>query len=190
MENAIRQALLRVGEKINQRVIQRWGTIRNIQGKAYAKDPRVDAMVKNTIKLHLSYGGQKAWVAELGRGSLMDVSADNVWSKKYIASARFNKARLSPLNSKAKKFSIVSREPNSRYKDLDNVSHKATNKFPQSGFNLEYWTERYKTKPYRKYFTPTPPLKIIEDEVRLALPEIKEAIEQAATEYIRKKLLK
>lgn len=190
METVIKKVLLEMGEKINSRIMKRWGTINNIRGKAYAKDPRVSEMVKNKIKLHLSYGGQKAWVAELGRGSSMDVSEDNVWLKKYMRRKNFNIARLTPLNQKTKKFSIVSREPNSRYRDLDGVSHKATKKFPTAGFNLEYWAERYKTKPYRKYFTPTPPLKIIEDEVRLALPEIRDAIEQAAIEYIKNKLFK
>ena len=190
MENIIKKVLLEMGEKINSRVVKRWGTINNIRGKAYAKDPRVSEMVKNKIKLHLSYGGQKAWVAELGRGSEMDIGEDNVWSKEYMRSSNFNRARLSPLNRNAKKFSIVSRKPNHSYRDLDNVTHYATDKFPQEGFNLEYWAERYKTKPYRKYFTPTPPLKIIEDEVKLALPEIRVSIEQAATEYIKNKLFK
>lgn len=190
MEQAIKKVLLEMGEKINNRIMKRWGAINNIRGKAYAKDPRVGEMVKNKIKLHLSYGGQKAWVAELGRGSSMDVSEDNVWSKEYMRGSNFNRARLSPLNRNAKKFSIVSREPNHSYRDLDNVTRYATDKFPQEGFNLEYWAERYKTKPYRKYFTPTPPLKIIEDEVKLALPEIQAAIEQAAAEYIKKKLFK
>ena len=188
MERAIKKALLEMGEKINNRIMKRWGVIHNIQGKASAKKPQVEKIVNNIISLHLSYSGQKAWIAELGRGSLMNTRKDNIWSKEYVTSSVFNRARLSPLNRYAKKFSIVSREPKSKYRDLDGSTHIATDAFPQEGFNLEYWAERHKTKPYRKYFTPLPPYKIIEDEIEMALPEIKTAIENAVEEYVKKKL--
>lgn len=178
----------RMGKKINARVEKRWASVRSVQGKAYAKEPVFLNEVKDQIVMQLSYGGQKAWVAEYGRGSLMNTSKRNKWASRYKSAKVFNRARLKPLNAKAKKFSLVSRRPNESYRDLDGVVHTATDKFPRRGFNLEYWATKYQKKPYRKYFLPMNPLYIIENEVKMALPEIRVEIERAVKDYIRKKL--
>lgn len=188
MERAIKEVLDHMGKKINARVEKRWASVRSVQGRAYAKEPTFLNEVKNQIVMQLSYGGQKAWVAEYGRGSLMDTSKRNKWGSRYRNGRVFNRARLKPLNAKAKKFSLVSRAPNESYRDLDGANHTATKKFPMRGFNLEYWATRYQKKPYRKYFLPMNPLYIIENEVKMALPEIKTEIERAIKSHIQRKL--
>lgn len=188
MQQVIEDVLRRMGKKINARVEKRWNSIRSVQGKAYAKEPTFLNEVKDQIVMQLSYGGQKAWIAEYGRGSLMDTSKRNRWSSQYRNGSVFNRARLKPLNAKAKKFSLVSRKPSEVYRDLDGVTHTATDKFPSEGFNLEYWAARYQKKPHRKYFLPMNPLYIIENEVKMALPEIKAEIERAIKAHIQKKL--
>ena len=185
MEQVIKDVLIEMGKRINQRVVKRWMALNNIQGNAYANEPTFEQEIQDAITMTLSYGGQKAWVAEFGRGSLMADEPDNPFIKRYKNSVLFNKARLSPLNSRTKVMSIVSREPKSTYKDLDGNTHTATEKFPKAGFNLEHWAETGKA-PHRKYFKPSPPLYIIATEIKLALREIKTELQKATRRHITK----
>lgn len=188
MRQVVEDVLNRMGRKINARVVKRWKTLRSIRGESYALDPTFTNAVKDEIVMQLSYGGQKAWIAEYGRGSLMDKSKRNKWAGRYRSSAGFNQARLKPLNAKAKKFSLVSRDPKTSYRDLDGNTYIASDKFPMAGFNLEYWAENYVNKPYRKHFLPMSPLYIIESEVKMALPEIEAELEKGIRSYIKGKL--
>ena len=185
MEQVIKDVLIEMGKRINRRVVKRWRALNNIQGEAYANEPTFEKEIRSAIVMTLSYGGQKAWVAEFGRGSLMEKDDDNPFIKRYKRSTLFNKARLTPLNSKTKVMSIVSRKPNSTYKDLDGNTHTATDKFPKAGFNLEYWAETGKA-PHRKHFKPSPPLYIIATEIKMALPEIKTELQKAIRQHISK----
>lgn len=86
--------------------------------------------------------------------------------------------------------SVVSREPNKTYRDIDGNTYIATNKFPQEGFNLEWWASRSKGKPYRKEFAPLPPLHTAHDQIEAAIPEFSGAANKAIKEWLKHNLLK
>ncbi len=99
--------------------------------------------------------GQKAWILEFGRGSLMETSsAENPWLDEYVESSDFNKWR------KGNAFAITGREKGSKYYDLDGKGKNGgTEPFVSTGtlkgVNLEEW---HSTKEY----APISPMKVIQ----------------------------
>ena len=90
--------------------------------------------------------GQKAWILEYGRGSLMETnSAENPWLDEYVSSPNFNKWR------RGRGLAITGREAGEYY-DLDGNVHKSTGSL--AGVNLEEW---HSTKEYY----PISPMKVI-----------------------------
>lgn len=91
--------------------------------------------------------GQKAWILEYGRGSLMETSsAENPWLDEYVSSPDFNKWR------KGRALAITGREAG-EYRDIDGNIHKSTGTL--AGVNLEQW---HSTKVYY----PLPPMRVVQ----------------------------
>ena len=116
-------------------------------GKAQISALPAIADINGIITQQLVAMGQKAWILEYGRGSLMESSsAENPWLDEYVSSPNFNKWR------KTHGFAITGREKG-EYFDLDGTPLKSTGTL--MGVNLEEW---HSTKEYY----PIPPLKIIQ----------------------------
>ena len=187
LQDVISQVLLRYGKIINDRVVNKWRAYGEVTGNARALPPTIDNQIANTILLNLSYSGQKAWIVEFGKGSKLDKN-DNPFLEAYKKSANFNRTRLiGKLNSLTPDFAITSREPKSVYKDLDGKSHVASDKFPKAGFNLEYWIEKYHPELMNHFsFSPK---RIIQDEVKFAIPEITLELQKSCHNFMIESIL-
>lgn len=104
---------------------QEWSTISNIDGEANITDEEL-TIASDIVARSLCAWGQKAWIAEFGKGSLMDKSSsENPFLDDYLSGKsttdkekQFNKARLGHA------LSVVGR-PAGRYKDLDDKEYKS-----------------------------------------------------------------
>ena len=131
-----------------------------------------DFDLRGLVKSVFIAEGQKAWVLEYGRGSLMEKnSANNPWLEEYTNDPNFNKWR------KAHAFAITGREAGEYY-DLDGNKHHSTGSL--KGVNLEEW---HSTKEYY----PISPRRIIQsvlygDGDNGILSEFREAIAECVFE--------
>ena len=99
--------------------------------KIYASELEI---AQDTISQSVIAYGQKAWILEFGKGSLMETSGEeNPFLEDYLNSELFNKARLSNA------YAITGR-PRGDYLDIDgNVHHSHGNLY---GVNLEEWIDK------------------------------------------------
>ena len=113
-----------------------WQKMDTIDGEAHLKSSRLSDYSKGLARFIVEAWGQKAWIAEYGKGSLMEKSTElNPYLSDYLASSNFNKNRL------ADDLAIMGR-PKGVYKDLDG------NEYSSSGsaecVNLEdWWSSRH-----------------------------------------------
>lgn len=97
-------------------VRQQWGAIDTIDGEASIEERDIQA-TQDTVARAICAYGQKAWVAEFGRGSLMDKStAENPFLQDYLSDPYFNRDRL------GHGLAIVGR-PHGYYPDIDGNPH-------------------------------------------------------------------
>lgn len=97
---------------------QEWSAISNIDGEADITDEEL-TVASDIVARSLCAWGQKAWIAEFGKGSLMDKSSsENPFLDDYENSEQFNKARLGHA------LSVVGR-PAGKYTDLDGKEYKS-----------------------------------------------------------------
>lgn len=98
---------------------QEWSTISNIDGESGITDKEL-TIASDIVARSLCAWGQKAWIAEFGKGSLMDKSSsENPFLDDYINSSQFNKTRLGHA------LSVVGR-PAGKYTDLDGKEYKSS----------------------------------------------------------------
>lgn len=98
---------------------QQWESTSKIDGEAHITDEELEISA-DIVARSLCAWGQKAWIAEFGKGSLMDKStSENPFLDDYENSAQFNKARLGHA------LSVVGR-PAGKYTDLDGKEYKSS----------------------------------------------------------------
>ena len=135
----IQSVLEKYGNKIISDVTRTWNSLNSIDGKANINF-KIVSSEENSITGRLSASGQKAWIAEYGKGSLMDTEAKNPYLSRYKSNPkRWNKLR---------KGHFVTGRPKEPYRDLDNVVHFPSGRL--AGRNLEKnGLDDYKpSKPY------------------------------------------
>lgn len=175
MDREVLGVLAKWGNIINDRVENRWASINGIEGNANTKKPQLSSD-KITQTLILVFSGQKAWIAEFGSGSLMETDTKkNKYLARYISGRNFNKYRL----NMGKYLGIKSRA-RGVYRDLDDNIHITTGGTP--GYDLEFHGS------LKGKYQPKRPMYIIQEEIKAAIPEIKEDISAALKSHVLKSI--
>jgi hypothetical protein len=140
---------------ICNRVTAKWGNMAAIEGNAeiHCNFPKI---VANAITATIEASGQKAWIAEFGRGSLMEDKGRNPYLQEYLSSTNVNQWRFH-----SSRMPIMGRSAG-QYKDLDGNTRTSTGKM--QGLDLE--------RDGDPRFKPMLPSHIIEHEVTAEFPEI------------------
>lgn len=143
----IEQVLQEFGDRVCSEVKKQWNGLSSIDGKSDIDFKIIPNTEPNVIVGRLTASGQKAWIAEYGKGSGMDSARDNPYLEQYRRSEVYNKLR--PSND------LIVGRPKGTYHDLDGkefYSHGTA-----KGRQVE--------KPFTQYES-TPPYHIIEDNMK------------------------
>lgn len=98
---------------------QQWESTSKIDGESHITDEEL-TIASDTVARSICAWGQKAWIAEFGKGSLMDKSSsENPFLEDYENSEQFNRARLGHA------LAVVGR-PAGEYTDLDGKKYKSS----------------------------------------------------------------
>ena len=127
------------GDKLVSDINRTWNSLNSIDGNADATF-KIISTQKDSVVGRLEATGQKAWIVEFGKGSLMDNEAYNPYLSRYKHNPRrWNKLR---------KGHFVTGRPKEPYQDLDNNIHYPSGRL--AGRNLEQTgIDAYKpSKPY------------------------------------------
>lgn len=138
LKRRIRDTVNAYAKEARVRVKEEWSRYNGVDlGKANMRVLAALADTEGEIIQTLVAEGQKAWILEYGRGSLMETNAaNNPWLDEYTHDPNFNKWR------KTHAFAITGREEGDYY-DLDGNPHHSTGSL--KGVNLEEW---HSTKEY------------------------------------------
>ena len=185
LQRKIRDTVNAYAREVKVRVKEEWSRYESDLGKAKitVTPALIKADTEGMIVQAIHATGQKAWLLEYGRGSLMETrSAENPWLDEYVSSKQFNKWRM------ANAFAITGREKGSQYYDLDGrgrdgVVHGVpfVSTGTLKGVNLE--KDWHSTKSY----TPLPPRRIIQtilfgDGDNGLLHELREALAECVAQ--------
>ena len=111
-------------------VRSQWSALDNIDGEASINEQDLE-ISQDTVARALCAYGQKAWIAEYGKGSEMDKStSENPFLEDYLNDPYFNRDRL------AHEFAVVGR-PHGYYPDIDGNPHFSHGSL--SGVPIETW---------------------------------------------------
>lgn len=111
-------------------VKSQWSALDNIDGEATIDEQDLE-ISQDTVARALCAYGQKAWIAEFGKGSEMDKStAENPFLQDYLTDPYFNKERL------GHGLAVVGR-PHGFYPDIDGNPHFSHGSL--NGIPLETW---------------------------------------------------
>ena len=112
-------------------VRQQWGSYDNIDGNAKIHSATL-TIAQDTVAREICASGQKAWILEFGKGSLMEnSSAENPFLDDYIRSSLFNKLRLGHA------LAVVGR-PAGEYWDIDGNKYISSGSL--AGIEIETWS--------------------------------------------------
>ena len=115
------------GNKVVRDIQREWDNLTTIDGETHISF-NVSTDTNNNIVIgRLEASGQKAWIAEYGKGSLMDTEAYNPYLSRY----KHNPKRWNRL----RKGHFVTGRPKEPYTDLDGNVHYPSGKL--AGRNLE-----------------------------------------------------
>lgn len=123
VHNAIKQEAKKIVNIINQKYYSEY---RSSLGNARAIY-ETEEIIFNVLELAIEGRGQRALIAEYGKGSLMDL--DNPSLNDYLKDEIFNRDRLESG------FAVMSRPKDASYKDLDNKIYNR--RPPANAINLE-----------------------------------------------------
>ena len=168
INEAVYKKLIEWTAVLCERIKSEWGNRSNISDWEKDIDFYVSPMVGNILQSHLSAGGLGAWIAEYGSGSLIDKNSP--YYENYISSENYNKLR--DLNDG----SFTGRDIGETVYSPDGTSYQSTGN--AKGLDLE------KGKMFKDRYIASPPMHIIEQEVRNALPEIMIDVQQVAKSAI------
>jgi len=159
MNEQLAAVLLEWSNRIREQVMDKWATKgASIKGNAEAHEA-ILSVTFDGIVAKLGFSGQAAWIAEYGRGSLMD--ANNPYLDNYKSNSNYNPSRSGLA---------ISGRPAGAYTDLDGTPYNS--KGGKEGQVLEGQSPR---------FEPSLPLHIISQEIESAIPEITVAITNVIT---------
>ena len=135
LKDGVRRVISKYIRAAKDNVSTEWQKMNTIDGEAHISSTQKPQQTNDVVSYIVEAWGQKAWIAEYGKGSLMDKSSENPYLSDYLASSNFNKNRL------ADGLAIMGR-PKGVYKDLDG------NVYTSSGsaewVNLEdWWSSRH-----------------------------------------------
>lgn len=135
LKDGVRRVISKYIRAAKDNVRTEWQKMNTIDGEAHILSTQKPQQTNDAVSYIVEAWGQKAWIAEYGKGSLMDKSSENPYLSDYLASSNFNKNRL------ADGLAIMGR-PKGVYKDLDG------NVYTSSGsaewVNLEdWWSSRH-----------------------------------------------
>lgn len=169
LQQRIAQVLQKHTAVICSRIRSQWGNKAAIQGKAEitAETPKI---LGSIVSQTLNAMGQKAWVAEYGRGSSMDKSSK--YFEEYLRNPSVNPWRFYNLS-----MPIMGRSAG-EYRDLDGNTHVSSGKM--AGLDLE--------RDGDPRFRPMLPMHIIEREIDLEYPEIVLEVNKVVSEYVNEQL--
>lgn len=136
-----------------------WG---NQSQEGRAEVHQVTDMLASAIQTSIIASGQKAWILEYGKGSLMDL--DNPYLDEYKASDNYNPYR---------KYNEIAGRPAGEYYDLDGNIHYSSGK--AIGRNLE--------KIGKEEYRASEPLHLIHEAIQEQIPFILEEIIEVCMLY-------
>lgn len=155
-------------EEVAQRVQHRWGVHNSIPGNA---EVSTDTKVIGKVILGTITGrGQKAFICEFGKGSLMELQ-DNPYLQDYISSTEFNQWRLH-----SSRMPTMGRSAGA-YKDLDGVTHESSG--AMAGLDLERSIGQYD-----EFFAPVEPMHVIEEEIQASYDDLVIRVSSAVDNYV------
>lgn len=151
---------------------QRWSAMTDIEGNAEVASsdlPKAQNIVSRCI---LAYG-QKAWIAEYGKGSLMDNISENPYLEDYMHDANFNSERPRYDNA-------VLGRPRGAYKDLDGNEYYSSGNL--DGMIIEDFVNKFGQYLYK----PIPARHVIKQVLMDILPEMREEVQYAARKTLNR----
>lgn len=154
---------------------QEWSTVSNIDGEANITDEELN-IASDIVARSICAWGQKAWIAEFGKGSLMDTSSsENPFLDDYINSSQFNKARLGHA------LSVVGR-PAGEYTDLDGKEYKSSGNLYGKVIEDVSTSKGYPYAPIRgKHIIK----QVIDTDISMLQNEIQDAVSDICLELMR-----
>lgn len=168
INDAVYKRLIQWTAVLVERIKSEWGNRGNISDWEKDIDFYVSPMVGNVMRSHLSAGGLGAWIAEYGSGSLIDKNSP--YYESYINSDNYNRLRESNNGS------FTGRDIGETVYSPDGTSYQSTGR--AKGLNLESGSK------FKESYIASPPMHIIEQEVRNAMPEIMIDINETARSAI------
>lgn len=151
-------------------VTQRWSAISDVHGDAEINASSVKTANAVITQAFLA-AGQKAWLAEFGKGSLMDTEGENPFLAEYKDGDIWNGLR--PADN-----TIVGR-PQGTYYDLDGHEYHSSGRM--AGVNLEQWINARTGNPAAM---PVRGRHIIIETLRQLLPDMQEEVQEAIAKYV------
>jgi len=168
INEAVYKKLIQWTAVLVERIKSEWGNRSNISDWEKDIDFYVSPIVGNIMRSHLSAGGLGAWIAEYGSGSLIDKNSP--YYESYINSDNYNRLRESNNGS------FTGRDIGETVYSPDGTSYQSTGR--AKGLNLESGSK------FKESYIASPPMHIIEQEVRNAMTEIMIDINEAARSAI------
>ena len=164
--SAVRIVVQRYCKAAQEIVVQRWASLDNIDGNASIRDMEL-TVAQDVVARAICATGQKAWIAEYGKGSLMETK-DNPFLSDYVNSSLFNKDRLGHA------LATVGRDYG-YYEDLDGKRH-----FSHGGLKGKV-IETFYGQPL---FFPIRAKHVIKETVKSLEPELYKEIQEAIANVI------
>lgn len=111
----VEQALATYGNRLCKEISRTWDSLQSVDGEANINFSIINSNDKNTTIGRIEATGQKAWLIEYGKGSLMARETDNPYLHKY-------KNNVKRWNVVRKGHFVTGRVVGS-YQDLDNNTY-------------------------------------------------------------------
>ena len=154
-------------------VMQKWASINDDSIHGNSEIIASSAKTANAVVTQsFLASGQKAWIAEFGKGSLMDSEGENP----FLADYKGDKDIWNDLRPSDN--SVVGR-PKGEYHDLDNKVYHSSGRL--AGVNLEQWIN---ARTGNSAVMPVRGKHIIRETLRQLLPDMQEEIQEAIAEYV------
>lgn len=149
-------------------VRQEWTAVNNVDGNAKIKEEKLE-VAQDTVARAIVATGQKAWIAEYGKGSEMDKStSENPFLEDYLNSNIFNRERIGHA------LAVVGR-PRGTYTDLDGKEHFSYGTL--KGVEIETWYGQ-------PLMTPISGKHIIQHVLDDLMPQMQEEIQGACSDVL------
>ena len=131
----------------------------------------------STVMIDIVASGMAAWVEEFGSGSLIDVTSP--YFEQYKNSKYWNPARESKGNA------FLGRKAGDTVYDLNGGSYTSSGGL--EGLYLERgWLHGTQ---YREPYTPSPPMHIIQEEIKAEMPLCRQRLQQAIARKTQETIL-